>query len=454
MSAQDSLLFIDSNKYLDLYRTNKGKKLIGPLREQAGFIFITKQVVSEIKRNKVLVAASFLSEQFKELRLESFAVPDHLTGLSPDQADDIHKQLKDLKRAIEKINQDINAYASAIIKQISLSEDDVSKALEQIFSKAIDQTPEEVEKSKLRRELGNPPGKRNDPLGDQLTWEQILTHFKGKKRLWIISRDGDYGTKYKDSVYINGFLYEDLCKVVANPEVYLFEDIAEGLRHFVEITGTKAEQQLTPEEIKEISNEEKSLPPPFFSTTSFFDATSIVTEAERARQYAEIIKSAIPRVESFTPSIEALSRVASPINVSRKIQETIQSAIPKVESLSPSIEALSRVASPTNELRKIHETIQSLVPRVESPSPSIEALSRIASPINESRKTQETIQSAIPKVESLSSSIEALSRVASPISESKMIKEEIQREIPSNENHAPLTKLMDKPKPEDGIGMK
>ena len=35
MLTEDALLFIDSNKYLDLYRTDKGKKLLAPLGELA-----------------------------------------------------------------------------------------------------------------------------------------------------------------------------------------------------------------------------------------------------------------------------------------------------------------------------------------------------------------------------------------------------------------------------------
>lgn len=69
------------------------------------------------------------------------------------------------------------------MKQISCSEDEVSKALIPIFDKAVAHSPKELQKARNRKEIGNPPGKKGDPLGDQLTWEQILTHFKGKKRL-------------------------------------------------------------------------------------------------------------------------------------------------------------------------------------------------------------------------------------------------------------------------------
>ena len=43
-------------------------------------------------------------------------------------------------------------------------------------------------------------------------------------------------------------------------EVYLFSDTVDGITSFVSATGIKAEKQLTPEEIKEIETEERSLP--------------------------------------------------------------------------------------------------------------------------------------------------------------------------------------------------
>lgn len=260
MPADDALLFIDANKYLDLYRTDKGKKLLAPLGEQVGYIFVTQQIVDEVQRNKILVAAAFLGQKCKEMKLQTFNVPDHLSGTSGGQSQGILRQMSEIGQKIEKANDEVGALALGIMEQISGSEDEVSKALAPIFAKAVLHSPEELQRARDRRELGNPPGKTTNPIGDQLTWEQILTHFKGKKRLWIISRDGDYGTVYDGKGFLNRFLYEELCRVASAPEVYLFEDMVEGIGHFLETTGVKAEKRLTPEEAQEIEKEEKSLP--------------------------------------------------------------------------------------------------------------------------------------------------------------------------------------------------
>jgi hypothetical protein len=61
--------------------------------------------------------------------------------------------------------------------------------------------------------VATPPGKQTDPIGDQVTWEQILCRFVGKTKLWIVTRDSDYGSMYGGKGFFNQFLYEELVKV-------------------------------------------------------------------------------------------------------------------------------------------------------------------------------------------------------------------------------------------------
>jgi hypothetical protein len=260
MSDDDFLLFIDANKYLDLYRIDQGRKLLAPLGEQAQYVFVTQQVVDEVQRNKISVAADFLREKFKNLKLQGFNLPDHLFSPNVEQRKSIFQQRKEIDQQIKNMNAEVDNFVLGLLKQISRSEDEVSKALFPIFANAVPHSLEELQKARYRRELGNPPGKSNNPIGDQLTWEQILTHFREKRRLWIISRDGDYGTVYGGKGFLNHFLYNELCRVASEPEVYLFEDAIDGLNHFVDTTGVKAEQRLTPNEAEEIKEEERSLP--------------------------------------------------------------------------------------------------------------------------------------------------------------------------------------------------
>lgn len=259
MSANDSLLFIDSNKYLDFYRRDLGKRQLESLVEQVDSIFITQQVLSEIQRNKLVVAADFCKKKSESLKLKNCQLPECLFNTNID----ILQQMPKSNKEIEQVNDKVDDLMLKTLKQISRSEDEVSKSLSPIFAKAVLHSAEELQRAKERRELGNPPGKSNNPLGDQLTWEQILTHFKGKKRLWIISSDNDYGTFYKKKNnnygYLNCFLYDELCNVGNAPEVYLFDELHKGLEHFIDTTAVKAEKRLTSEELEEISKEEEYL---------------------------------------------------------------------------------------------------------------------------------------------------------------------------------------------------
>jgi hypothetical protein len=268
MSADDSLLFIDANKYLDLYRMDQGKKLLDLLRSQVGCIFVTQQIVNEVKRNKIKVATEFLlKEKPKELKLEKVTLPNQLFSKKiTDKYPSIINLIEAINQEIAKANNSqvniknqVNSLMFDIMKEIKCSEDEVSKTLSLIFDKAVPHSSEELQRARVRKELGNPPGKITDSIGDQLTWEQILTHFEGKKRLWIITKDRDYSEVYNNETFLNPFLYDELCSISSEPEVYLFEHTLKGIQHFVKTTGVKVEQSVTPQDVEEIEKEEESL---------------------------------------------------------------------------------------------------------------------------------------------------------------------------------------------------
>lgn len=258
MSATDALLFIDANKFLDLYRTVHGMGQLDALVEQANNIFVTQQVVDEVQRNKADCAAKFLREQFATLKQPSFDLPDHLFGVDVEQTKKIRSDKGAIVSAVKQTNDDLRALATSILEKIHQSQDEVSKALASIFDKAVSHTADELQRAKDRRDRGNPPGK-NSSLGDQLSWEQVLSRFQ--KRLWIISRDGDYGTRFGERLFLNPFLYEELRAVNSSVEVHWFEDIPSGIKHFAEKTGVKADNLPPPEVANDIRREESDLPP-------------------------------------------------------------------------------------------------------------------------------------------------------------------------------------------------
>ena len=183
MKADDALIFIDANKYLDLYRVTKtnGRRLLELLIEQQDHIFVTRLVKEEVLRNKLREAATSLARQLEQLKIIEFNVPDHLFDPSEDTAvrlckklNDINQGIKEVNRKIQNVNADLVKTAVQTLKRVGTSVDEVSKALNGLFSKAVNPTSEEITDARDRKERGNPPGKKTDPLGDQLTWEQLL----------------------------------------------------------------------------------------------------------------------------------------------------------------------------------------------------------------------------------------------------------------------------------------
>lgn len=259
MNSQDGLLFIDANKYLDLYRTTSGKTLLSALAEQVDHVFVTQQVVNEVRRNMVLVARDFLSDKIKGLKLQTHPVPDHLSGENAEQSVEIADKMSEIAQKVKEANEDALGMAMRIMAQISKGKDEVSLALAPIFARAVPHTAEELQRARERKELGNPPGKGNS-IGDGLTWEQILSYLPGKRKLWIISRDDDYSTSYNGIRFLNYFLHDELQERFPGLEVAVFEDITEGIKDFAIATGVKADNLPSPDELQRIKAEEKSLP--------------------------------------------------------------------------------------------------------------------------------------------------------------------------------------------------
>jgi len=204
-SALDAFIFIDANVYLDFYKIPSGKKLLTSLLEQRDHIFVTTQVVDEVTRNKLNVAANSLEKHFAKIQLPG--LPDQLFDVLEGAAGDLREKHIAVRQMIDPINGVFKTAAEQILKRVSRSEDELSRALGGLFATAIGHTPEELQRARDRRERGNPPGKKADPLGDQLTWEQLLTYSNKKAKVWIISRDSDYSTAANGKMLLNPLLY-------------------------------------------------------------------------------------------------------------------------------------------------------------------------------------------------------------------------------------------------------
>lgn len=258
-----NILYIDANIYLGFYNSNRPefKKLLGSVIELADKIFFTEQLGFEIDRNKLNVFRLSIDNYVKQTSSSKTLLPEHLDEDSSPKLADWNKERKTIENNIAASNKSLTEILNEVLSDIAFSKDKVSTTLSPIYSNAVKPSSDEINRARFRKEIGNPPGKRADPLGDQLSWEQLLSIVPKIKQLWIVSMDKDYFTEYSKELYLNPVLFNDLLNINADIKVKTFNILSEALRDFN-----------TQEKIKAIpSNEELDL----ISKTEAYDLTAI-----------------------------------------------------------------------------------------------------------------------------------------------------------------------------------
>ena len=233
------MVFIDANIYLRFFDSNQSqfKQLLEDIHEIEEYIFVTKQIVDEVERNKLKVFKSSINNYKNKIDQEVLVLPEHL-------ADDTNQynvlewnrkrkniDIRDLK-LLKELEDELEKILIENLRKISESKDNVSKKLKSVFQNAIKETETELFNARIRKETGNPPGKSNDSLGDQLTWEQFLNQVKSQKEVWIISNDYDYFTQYNETCYLNPFLHSELLEKNLSVKINCFRELSDGLTSF------------------------------------------------------------------------------------------------------------------------------------------------------------------------------------------------------------------------------
>lgn len=233
MPGPAPLIFIDANIYLSFYEAKRDHlfKLLGSVAEAAPSIFVTEQIVHEVRRNQVKV---FLeqAQQLVEKVPTSIELPAFHTAPGSAEQKSFAEKLKQVKAPLSDLIAEYKKLCVSMAQDIRESSDPVSKRFDKIFLAAKCATDAQMARARLRKERGNPPGKRADPLGDQISWEQLLEAALEGQSVWVISRDGDYWDRSFGSVQLKAMLYQELKNKVKGGEVYCFADLATGLDHF------------------------------------------------------------------------------------------------------------------------------------------------------------------------------------------------------------------------------
>jgi hypothetical protein len=250
------LIFVDANIYLDCYQRalKDYRNLLPRLASLSACVLTTTQVRDEFNRNRV-------SAYIKENQVETpkGAYPDLLSHHQIEDEDVDGKKMRQERESIRKQLVELEKLAKEVhIKNISSivkAEDDVSKMIHPLLSVSVSASAEEFERARLRRETGNPPGKKNDPLGDQLSWEQLLSAAKGKRSIWIVSNDGDYLEKAVGRFYLNPLLSDELAAIAPDASVHCFGNLANFFDEFLKSEYSDLLDKKEPQEVEAAQRE-------------------------------------------------------------------------------------------------------------------------------------------------------------------------------------------------------
>ena len=196
-------LFIDTNVYLKFYHYSNDdleelNKLQVLLDNDILELYLPQQVINEFERNRDTKLADAL-KTFNSLRLNN-------------QFPQFCKEYKEFEN-LKKIIRDFDHEKQTLLRNVMLAIENqtlkADKIIELLFSKSkkIDITDNLVQESKLRFDLGNPPGK-NKSYGDALNWESLLKNVDDDSDLYFIADDKDYFSEI-DSSNFNKFLLKE-----------------------------------------------------------------------------------------------------------------------------------------------------------------------------------------------------------------------------------------------------
>lgn len=244
----NTVIFIDSNIYLDFYRIRKDAQtsLLEHIDGIRDHIVVTNQVEMEFKKHRQ-------SEMITSLNALKAGDAAPIPPLVAE-----HKSAESYKKALKSASDKLNRLRATIFNAFEnpSTHDDVYKTAQRIF-KATENSlclhRESTAKNHIRRKAfrryiaGYPPRKKSDTsMGDAINWEW-LSHVCSERNCnaLIVSRDSDYGASYQSRSYINDWLSSEFSdRVSRKKRVTLYDSLAAALRDMkVKISESEEQQE-------------------------------------------------------------------------------------------------------------------------------------------------------------------------------------------------------------------
>lgn len=244
-------IFIDANILLGFWCLRDGRlpsELLLPLVELGDHLLVTQQVADEVERNKLTVFLKNMGEMTSRMPP---SIPDHL--VKHRRYNELNTDLKQIDERAKAARKEWDSVTAELASAISQGSDLASGMLAPLFKKAVAPTEDQLVAARLRQELGNPPGKKGDPLGDQLSWQQFLDAVDKQKTVWVITRDSDLATIVGRSRILDPMLHREL-KERGVEKIHVFDNLAAAMKSLKE-AGVGA-QKIEEEKLIELEKQE------------------------------------------------------------------------------------------------------------------------------------------------------------------------------------------------------
>ena len=136
-------------------------------------MLITEQVIDEHARNRDREVAESVK------RIDQIPTSAQIPRFAEH-----HESTKKLFDAIKYIKSAKTELVESVMAELKGGGLRADKLINELFalSPTLKRTPETYNRARIRRELGNPPGKK-ESLGDQINWEILLSSVPEKNRL-------------------------------------------------------------------------------------------------------------------------------------------------------------------------------------------------------------------------------------------------------------------------------
>lgn len=219
-------------------------------------VVVTEQIINEVFRNSVKVSTENLTNTLKSLEWKKPTLPyKNAQESTITLINNVFTEFTTMKKQIEN---DLDSHLNLVSEQ----NDEVSLKLKELFENALSPTDEEISLAEQAKKFGNPPGKHNDPIGDEISWVQLLNKTNTADKVIIITNDRDYANGFNGLLYLNSLLHHQLKE--KKVEYYIFSDVNTGLKKYIElqeVDNIPLEQKDIPtkEEFIEIEKEERSI---------------------------------------------------------------------------------------------------------------------------------------------------------------------------------------------------